>query len=149
MKQLKLILDVFGLLMKDVIVYDLYCTTIITIGNCKIRTRIPLVRWSLYKYKCLQGVGGKGRSSSLQEGASHTYTLRLNQSRNSILYQKIVKYEKTLIYLKSQSNHKNSKIVSANTLCYIFLLYIGTCNTFCFLLCDEMSELPSNKQRQQ
>ena len=23
--------------------------------------RIPLVRWSLYKYKCLWGVGGKGR----------------------------------------------------------------------------------------
>ena len=27
--------------------------------------------------KCLWGVGGKGRGSSLQEGTSHTYTLRL------------------------------------------------------------------------
>ena len=31
---------------------------------------------------------GKGQSSSLQEGVSHTYTLRLGQSRNSILYKK-------------------------------------------------------------
>ena len=30
--------------------------------------------------------GGKGWGSSLQEGASHTYILRLSQSRNSILY---------------------------------------------------------------
>ena len=37
----------------------------------------PLVQWSLYKYKCLWSVGGKGRGSSLQEGALHTYTLRL------------------------------------------------------------------------
>ena len=60
------------------------------------------VRWSLYKYKCLCGVGGKGmgsslqgfkslhkykclwgvggndRSSSLQEEVSHTHTLRLS-----------------------------------------------------------------------
>ena len=41
----------------------------------------PLVRWSLHKYKCLWNVEGKGRGSSLQEGASHTYTLRLSQSR--------------------------------------------------------------------
>ena len=38
---------------------------------------IPLVRWLLHKYKCLWGVGGKRWGSSLQEGASHTYTLRL------------------------------------------------------------------------
>ena len=57
--------------------------------------RAPLVRWSLHKYKCLWGVGGKGqdsggkgRGSSLQEGGSHTFTLRLGYSRNSILYQK-------------------------------------------------------------
>ena len=37
----------------------------------------PLVRWSFHKYKYLWGVGGKGRVSSLQEGASHTYTLKL------------------------------------------------------------------------
>ena len=30
-----------------------------------------------HKYKCLWGMGGKGRGSSLQEGASHTYTIRL------------------------------------------------------------------------
>ena len=36
-----------------------------------------LVRWSLYKYKCLWSVGGKGRGSSLQEGVSHIYILRL------------------------------------------------------------------------
>ena len=42
-------------------------------------THIPLVRWSLHKYKCLWDVGGggKGHGSSLQERASHTYTLRL------------------------------------------------------------------------
>ena len=39
--------------------------------------RIPCVRWSLHKYKCLWGVEGKGRSSSFQEGALHTYTLFL------------------------------------------------------------------------
>ena len=39
----------------------------------------PLLRWSPHKYKCLWGVGGggKGCDSSLQEGASHTYTLKL------------------------------------------------------------------------
>ena len=35
------------------------------------------LKWSLHKYKCLWGVGGKGWGSNLQEGASHTYTLRL------------------------------------------------------------------------
>ena len=39
--------------------------------------RTPLVRWSLQKYKCLWGVGGKGRGSSLQKRASHIYTLKL------------------------------------------------------------------------
>ena len=36
-----------------------------------------LVRWSLHKYKCLWSVGGKGQGSSLNEGVSHTYRLRL------------------------------------------------------------------------
>ena len=36
--------------------------------------RTPLVQWSLYKYKCLWGVEGKGQDSSLQKGVSHTYT---------------------------------------------------------------------------
>ena len=48
----------------------------------------PLVQWSLYMYKCLWGVEGKRRGSSLQERASHTHTLRLGQSRIFILYKK-------------------------------------------------------------
>ena len=40
--------------------------------------RAPLVQWSLHKYKCLWGVGGKGQNSSLQEGVLQTYTLRLS-----------------------------------------------------------------------
>ena len=36
-----------------------------------------LVRWLLHKYKYLWGVGGKSYGSSLQDGALHTYTLRL------------------------------------------------------------------------
>ena len=39
--------------------------------------RTPLMRWSLHKYKRLWGMGDKGRGSSLQEGISHIYTLRL------------------------------------------------------------------------
>ena len=39
--------------------------------------RAPLVQWSLYKYKCLWGVGGKGRGSSIQERVSDTYAPRL------------------------------------------------------------------------
>ena len=50
----------------------------------------PMVRWSLHKYKCLCGVEGKGRNSSLQKEISYTYTLRLSYSRNSILYKKII-----------------------------------------------------------
>ena len=50
--------------------------------------RVPLVRQSLYKYKYLWDVEGKDRSLSLQERTSHTYTLKLGQSRNSILYKK-------------------------------------------------------------
>ena len=53
--------------------------------KAKLHYRAPLVWWSLYKYKCLWGVGGKGQSSSLQEGVSHIYTLRLCQSRVEIL----------------------------------------------------------------
>ena len=37
----------------------------------------PLVRWSLHKYKCLWDVREMGQGSNLQEGDSHTYTLRL------------------------------------------------------------------------
>ena len=40
--------------------------------------RTPLVRWSLHKFKYLWGVGGKDRSSNLQERVSHTYTLKLD-----------------------------------------------------------------------
>ena len=48
-----------------------------TFKNWDMYYRIPLVRWSLHKYKCLWDVGSKGQGSSLQEGVSHTYTLRL------------------------------------------------------------------------
>ena len=61
--------------------------------------RTPLMRWSLHKYKCLLGVGGKGWGSSLQEGVSHTYTLKLNQSRISIMYKKKGKKNEILLYI--------------------------------------------------
>ena len=35
----------------------------------------------------LCNVGGKGQSSSFQEGASHTFTLKLGSNKISILYQ--------------------------------------------------------------
>ena len=44
------------------------------INSQKENHRTPLVRWSLYKYEYLWGVWGKGQSSSLQKGASHTYS---------------------------------------------------------------------------
>ena len=50
---------------------------LVIINNIIINHRTPLVRWSLHKYKCLWGVGGKDWGLSLQEGVSHTYTLRL------------------------------------------------------------------------
>ena len=49
----------------------------------------PLMRWSLYKCKCLWDVGGKGRDSSFQEGVSYTYTLRVSYSKIFILHKKI------------------------------------------------------------
>ena len=36
--------------------------------------------YNSHKYKCLWGGGDKSRSSNLQEGVSHTYTLRLSYS---------------------------------------------------------------------
>ena len=50
---------------------------LVIINNIIINHRTSLVRWSLHKYKCSWGVGGKGWGLSLQEGVSHTYTLRL------------------------------------------------------------------------
>ena len=44
------------------------------------------VWWSLYKYKCIWGVEGKGRGLSFRERVSQTYTLRLGYSINFILY---------------------------------------------------------------
>ena len=68
----------------------------------------PLVRWSLHKYKCLWGVRGKGQGSSLQERDSHTYTLRLGQNSNSILYKKYIYiyiYDKLFfLYIKKKKN---------------------------------------------
>ena len=69
-------------------------------NNKRIDHRIPLVRWSLHKYKCLWGVGDKDQSSSFQEGASHTYTLRLGYSGIYILYIYIY------IYKSSQKKKK-------------------------------------------
>ena len=40
--------------------------------------RTPLMQLSFYKYKYLWGVRGKGQGSNLYEGASLTYTFRLN-----------------------------------------------------------------------
>ena len=40
--------------------------------------RTLLVRWSLHNYKRLWSVGGMGWGSSLQEGDSYTYILRLD-----------------------------------------------------------------------
>ena len=65
--------------------YQIIC---VHLTKTKFNHRAPLVQWSLHKYKCSWSVGGKGRSSSIQEGVSHTYILRLSQSSNSILYKK-------------------------------------------------------------
>ena len=43
-----------------------------------------LMRWSLYKYKCLQVVGGKSRDSSIQEGVS--IYIHLEQAKVEFLY---------------------------------------------------------------
>ena len=48
---------------------------------CQVASRSSIGSDSHFKYKCLQGVGGKGWGSSFQEGALHTYTLKLLQSR--------------------------------------------------------------------
>ena len=58
--------------------YFFYLRTVrILFRDISIYHHVPLVRWSLYKYKCLWSVGGKGWGSSPEEGVSHTYTLRL------------------------------------------------------------------------
>ena len=44
--------------------------------------RTPLVRWLLYKYEYLWGAWGKGRSSSLQEGASYTYSQKKKKKKD-------------------------------------------------------------------
>ena len=51
-------------------------------------------------------VGGKDRDSSFQEGVSHTYTLRLDYSKNSILYQKNIP---TILVLKAKAKKKKKK----------------------------------------
>ena len=70
-------------------------------NNKRTDHRIPLVRWSLHKYKCLWGVGDKDQSSSFQEGASHTYTLRLGFSVIYIFY----------IYIYKSSQKKKKKLL--------------------------------------
>ena len=39
-------------------------------------------------------MGGKGCGLNFQEGASHTYTLKLDQSKNSALYKKKIHKKK-------------------------------------------------------
>ena len=46
--------------------------------NLEIVSPCILVWWSLYKYKCLWGVGGKDKGLSPQERVSHIYTFRLD-----------------------------------------------------------------------
>ena len=77
--------------------------------------RIPLVRWSLNKYKCLCSVRGKGRDSSLQKKTSHTYTLRL-------CYSRILSYIK-----KKVSDTKNFIII------IFFKFYEVTCYNMCII----------------
>ena len=49
-------------------------------------------------------MGGKGRGSSLQEKASHTYTLKLGQSKISILYHTKKKKKKSQMNQSKQIN---------------------------------------------
>ena len=45
----------------------------------------------------LVGYGGKGRGSSFQEKTLHTYTLRLDKNKISILYKKRKKRKKEFV----------------------------------------------------
>ena len=57
-------------------------TNISPINSQKENHRTPLVWWLLYKYEYLWGVWGKGRSSSLQEGASYTYSQKKKKKKD-------------------------------------------------------------------
>ena len=61
----------------DRLVDQNYAAQINSNQNISIIPLRTLVQWSLYKYKCLWDVGGKGQDLSLQEEVLHTYTLRL------------------------------------------------------------------------
>ena len=78
------------------------------------------MRWSLHKYKCLWGVGGKGWGSSFQEGVSHTYTPRLDYSRISILYKK---ESNKIFYYFLFFSLKNYLLFSTNQTCFLFQKY--------------------------
>ena len=70
------------------------------------------MRWLLHKYKCLWSVGRKGQDLSLQEGASHTYTLKLGYSRILSCIQKKKKKKKKYI-----TNGKPINFVCITALC--------------------------------
>ena len=53
--------------------------------------RVPLVRQSLHKYKYLWSMWGKNWSSNLQNGVSHTYTLKLPKQNFYLVLKKIIK----------------------------------------------------------
>ena len=92
--------------MTSIIVYNIITTTS-TIGYAQawVDIIIPIHNWFAkqkqklismimhleksypHKYKCLCGVRGKRRDSSLQEEDSHTYTLKLWYCRIYILYK--------------------------------------------------------------
>ena len=79
-----------------------------------------LVRWLLHKYKCLWSVRGKGQGSSLQEGALHTYTFRLDQSRISLFYQKKKKKKKNyLTFLEKLFSYLLSYWLTNLHICFV------------------------------
>ena len=65
--------------MHSIVCWSLLIILIVT-SNYKIYVDycVPLVQWSLHKYKCLWDVRGKDQGSNLQEGASYVYTIRLD-----------------------------------------------------------------------
>ena len=65
----------------------------------RIHHRTSLVRWSLYKYKCLWSVGGKGRGSSFRRKL-HTH-IHLDPTSVEILSSiKKIKNKKNKIFIK-------------------------------------------------
>ena len=74
------------------------------------------------------GVGDKSWDSSLQEGVSHTYTLKLDHSRIFILYNKKKKKKKRL--LKNLFNY----VMFENKMTCSLLM--STCSYNYFISCN-------------